>query len=310
MTTLMLKYRPKTFKEVIGQVPIVRSLKQLLAGGTNRTILFSGPSGTGKTTLARIAAAEVGCLDQDITEIDGATFTGIDDMRQITSSLAYRPLGEGAVKAIIIDECHMLSTAAWQSLLKSLEEPPAWVYWFLCTTNADKVPATIKTRCTSYGLKSVSTNDLTDWLAFIADAEGIGDELKDCESIVALCARNASGSPRQALANLGLCMAAKSKNEAADLLKTAGDSSEAIDLARALIAGKPWMVIQEILETMKEQNPESIRHVVRAYMTKAILGSANPDERAFAILEAFSKPFPSGDGVSPLLLAIGGLIFA
>ena len=105
-------------------------------------------------------------------------------------------------------------------------------------------------------------------------------------------------------------MAAKSKNEAADLLKTAGDSSEAIDLARALIAGKPWMVIQEILETMKEQNPESIRHVVRAYMTKAILGSAKPDERAFAILEAFSKPFPSGDGVSPLLLAIGGLIFA
>ena len=305
--TLYLKYRPETFKQVIGHAAIVRSLQGVLEKKTNHTFMLSGPSGTGKTTLARIAATTLGCAPSDVQEIDAATFTGIDDMRGITAALHYRPLGESASKVIIIDECQALTKAAWQSLLKSLEEPPAWVYWFLCTTDPAKVPANIQTRCTKYELKPVALRDIEDLLFAIYE-----DEKMDCpEDVVILCAKEAQGSPRAALVNLGACAGAKDKREALELLQSAAESNEAVELARALVAGKPWETIKGILTGLEGQNAESVRHVVRAYVTKVIMGSNGKGmPKNFAILEAFGKPFPAGDGISPLLLAVGELLFA
>lgn len=310
MTTLHVKYRPTTFSGVIGQDEVVRSLKKVLAKGLSRAFLFSGPSGTGKTTLARIVAAQVGCSPQDIRlgEHDAATNTGIDAMRAIQEMLEYRPIS-GGVRALIIDECQSLSKPAWQSLLKTLEEPPEWGYWFLCTTEPARVPAAAMTRCVRYALKPVPQSKLVELLTQVADFEGI-DLGEDSGRIITLCAREAIGSPRQALVNLSACAAARSVVEARTLLRSAEGVREAVDLARALVRGAAWAEVQALLSDLQETSPESIRHVVRAYATKAVLGAKSEDAaaRGMTILEAFSEACSPHDGISPIVLACGEVV--
>lgn len=304
------KYRPKTFKEVVGQDAIVTSLQGVLKKRSSKTFLFDGPSGTGKTTLARICASELGCKAKDIQEIDAATFTGIDDMRQITGGLMYRPIG-GEIKALIIDEAHGLSKAAWGSLLKILEEPPAYVFWFLCTTEAQRVPPTIMTRCARYQLKPVGQGDLIDLLGMVADAEDILPG-KTGDSIIKLCAMEAMGSPRQALVNLATCAMAVDRQEASDLLSSAIETTEAVDLAKALLAGTNWAKARELLNGLKGANGESIRQVVRSYITAVALSSTNDKttHRCMAILEAFSVPCGTAEQLTPIVLSVGRLLFA
>lgn len=303
--TLITKYRPKTFDEVIGQTSIVRSLAKVIKDKSSRTFLFTGPAGTGKTTLARLVAEAMGCGLQDLQEIDGATYRGIDDMRAITAGLQYKPIGESAVKAVIVDECHAISKDAFQSLLKSLEDVPSWVVWLLCTTEPTKVPKAIVTRSTHYSLKLVSTDELLDWLDPIAEKEGIVEE------VAALCAKEAEGSPRQALANLAACGSAKNVAEAKQLLRSAVDSAEAIALVRALVQGADWKQVQKLLAGLSDVNPESVRHIVRAYVSKVVLNSKSQDEAGYGIeiLDAFSQPFHSSDGIAPLIVACGKVVF-
>lgn len=299
---IITKYRPKEYDTVLGQENAVRALIATVQKGVGHVFLFSGPHGVGKTTLARITAKAFHC--EEILEEDGATNTGIDNIRAIISDVLFRPLA-GVSKGIIIDEAHALSKAAVTALLKSLEEPPAWIYWFLCTTELNKIPDTIVSRCLHYPLKEVSTDVIRDFLEET-------DEGADADpGVLDICAREAFGSVRQALSNLGVCFAAKDRKEAAELLRTAGDAPQAFELARCLMAGDGWAKISSLLGEMKDTNPESIRHVVRAYMTKVALnGKGNSIERALAVLEAFSKPFHTSDGLSPVVLACGELIYS
>lgn len=308
--TLYTKYRPRDFDSVIGQDTIVQSLKAVIKSNNNHALLFHGPSGTGKTTLARICAYELGAEDRDILEIDAATFTGIDDMRKVTETLNYRLVGRSSVRPVIVDETHRLSPAAFSALLKPIEEPPSWVYWFLCTTELGKVPQNIKTRCTPYGLKPVPTSEIRELLTNIAKKERFNG--KQIDSIIDLCSKEAHGSPRQALVNLGACASAASLDDAKELMKSAQDSAEAVDLAKLLSMGRGWLEVKECLADLKEKdsNAESVRMVVQAYVTAVIMGDKNPKPSLFAVLEAFSVPFPSGNGIAPLVLACGKLFFA
>lgn len=303
--TLHTKYRPSKFEDVIGQDAAVKAFRSALKK-SSRAFLFVGPSGTGKTTLARIGASGVGCRDKDIKEIDAATHTGIDAMREITEMLNYRPLG-GGKRTVIIDECHMLSKPAWNSLLKGLEEPPEWMHWFLCTTEVGKVPETVRTRCARFELKHLGRDDLFDLLKGIAATENF----KTSESVLDLCVKEAYGSPRQAIVNLGMCGHLTEKADAAELLRSAEATPEAIELARALLDGQPWNIMSNLLSEMQEMNPESVRHVVRAYLTKVILSAKTPKRagRAMEILDRFSTPFPHGDGISPIVMACGRVVF-
>ncbi len=169
---LYRKYRPERFDQVFGQDHIVKVLKgSLELGNIGHAYLFSGPRGTGKTTIARIFARELGCSDTDIIEIDAASNRGIDDIRSLRESVHSLPF-QSRYKMYIIDEVHMLTKEAFNALLKTLEEPPTHVIFVLATTEIHKILPTIVSRCQSFVFKSPSYETLRLMIQGIVEKEG------------------------------------------------------------------------------------------------------------------------------------------
>ena len=207
------KFRPTKFSDVVGQEHISRTLKNAISGGRiHHAYLFCGPRGVGKTTSARIYAKAVNCLNpvegepcnecssckaildsrsMDVIEIDGASNNSVDDIRKLRENSKYPP-SVGKYKIYIIDEVHMLSTSAFNALLKTLEEPPPHLLFVFATTESHKVPATIISRCQRFDFRRMEIKDIVSQLAFIAEKEGV---IIDEESMVAI-AKKADGSMR------------------------------------------------------------------------------------------------------------------
>lgn len=306
---LHTKYRPGELSEVVGHKEVVKSLESALEDENRpHAFLFTGPSGTGKTTLARIVAKHVGCDPANILEVDAATNTGIDAMREITSSLKYQGFGDSPNKMIILDEVHALSKSAWTALLKSIEEPPAHVFFALCTTDSGKVPTTVVTRCLTYNLKPLRYDDLMDLLEDVADKEGLDTP----DHILGMIGRSCNGSPRQALVMLSMLKDVTNQEEAAALLEQPLEDKEVIDLARLLVKGDlDWGTLQKTLKALTESNPEAIRIIIVNYLNSCLMGAKSERDvpRLLDILYSFSKPCNPTDKMAPILLAFGEYIF-
>jgi len=191
---LYRKYRPQSWDEVIGQEHVVRTLTNALKlNRVSHAYLFSGPRGTGKTTIARLLAKSVGCVDLDLIEIDAASNRGIDEIRQLRDGIKFTPTA-GKYKVFIIDEVHQLTKEAFNALLKTLEEPPAHAIFILATTEAHKVPETILSRVQQFAFRRLSVAEIIKKLQKIVEAE----KIKIDEDAVRLIAAYAGGSYRDA----------------------------------------------------------------------------------------------------------------
>jgi DNA polymerase III subunit gamma/tau len=229
VTALYRKYRPQNFDEVVGQEPVVRTLRNAISSGQVRqAYLFAGPRGTGKTSLARILAKALNCAQGptpdpdgtchacvaiaggtslDVIEMDAASQRGIDDIREIRERVVLQPV-EGRYKVYILDEAHQLTDAAFNALLKLIEEPPPHLVFVFCTTDLSKMLPTVRSRCQTFVFSRPRLPELVRLLRRVAAGEGI----ETPEAALALVARSARGSYRDAVSTLDQLAAATERN--------------------------------------------------------------------------------------------------
>ncbi len=282
---LYLKYRPRTFDEVDGQEHVTRTLKNALAmGRVAHAYLFTGPRGTGKTSTARILAKAVNCISEtkehpcnecaicravnedrllDLIEIDAASNTGVDDIRELRDRVDLRP-GEARYKVYIIDEVHMLSNAAFNALLKTLEEPPPHVIFVLATTEPNKIPATISSRCQRFDFRRATLKELTRQLSAIAQKEDLDIE----PAAIELIARQATGSFRDGTSLL-------------DQLTAFTGSQVTLAQVQALLGAASHETILDIVGSLAEHDLARGMSAIG----QAVDGGADPRQLAREIVE-------------------------
>lgn len=295
-TELHLKYRPKRLDMLAGQDDVAHSIEVALRDKRGRSFLLTGGSGVGKTSLARIIATMVGGDGPNYYEVDAATRTGIDDVRDLQERAVYRPVLGGAARVICLDEAHMLTRAAWNALLKVIEEPPSHLYWIFCTTEPAKVPDAVLTRCLRYDLAPILPEVLQDLLSQVAAREGKAM----ASEVLAACVERADGSARDALVALAQVWEAQDVEEARRLLRQPGESPEVIDLCRAINGQQPYHQLLRLVGRLDAPDPESVRRVVFAYFSKVALGNV----WAIRVLRAFAAPYPKDPGIGYLLLSL------
>lgn len=226
MESLYTKYRPHDWDSVIGQESVVKILKrQIEIGKIFNCMIFSGVSGTGKTTIARIFANEINKGIGRPIEIDAASNNGVDSVRQITAT-AYERALDSEYKVIIIDECHMMSTAAWNAFLKCIEEPPHYTIFIFCTTEPHKIPETIQNRCMRFNFTRVPTNLIERRLNYICEQENIISPIyKWNEGATNYIARISDGEVRKAISYLETCIKYNNDLSIENILSALGNSS-------------------------------------------------------------------------------------
>ena len=252
--TLYRAYRPSSLAQVRGQEHIVKALEGALKNKrTAHAYLFSGSRGTGKTSVARILAHEMGVSDKDLYEMDAASNRGIDDIRELREGVWTMPF-ESPYKFYIIDEAHMLTKEAWNALLKTLEEPPAHCIFVLATTEREKVPDTIQSRCEVYSFKQPTREMLAETVADVAKKEGFTLERSAAELIALL----AEGSFRDALSILQkvLAMSENKKVEVSEVEAVSGAPKG--ELVRRILAALAAKDVSSALAAIQSAIAENI----------------------------------------------------
>ena len=300
---LYRKFRPQTFEQIKGQDHVVTALRnQLIKGRIGHAYLFTGTRGTGKTSAAKILAKAVNCLDLrsgepcnecencrsvnagsfvDVVEVDAASNNGVDDIRRIIEDVRYTPV-RGKYKVFIIDEAHMITGAAFNAFLKTLEEPPAYAVFILATTEPHKLPITILSRCQRYDFKRITTGQIADNLKMIVQEEGVQAQDRALQYI----ARLGDGSMRDAISLLDKCIAFNLGNALTydNVLETLGtvDTEVFSRLFGCITRGDVLSVLQTIDQASADGRDltqfvtEFIRYVRNLLMIQAA-GIEDPD---------------------------------
>ena len=259
---LYRKYRPTKFSDVIGQSHIVKVLEGAIKlSNISHAYLFSGPRGTGKTSMARILSREIGTSPNDLVEMDAASNRGIDDVREIRESVNTLPF-ESRYKVYIIDEVHMLTRDAWNAFLKTLEEPPRHVVFILATTELEKVPETVISRCQTFQFKQPNQATLKDFALSIAKLEGVILEPSAAELVALL----GDGSFRDAHGILE------------KVLSSTKDKKITREEIEQVTGAPKAELVRDILSALVEKNIErGLKAIQKA-------GEANADMKLFAKL--------------------------
>lgn len=280
---LYKKYRPKTFKTVVGNRETVRSLQNMIEkNALPHTILFHGPSGCGKTTMAKILKRELKCKDIDFQEINSSTFRGIDSMRKIQQTMNLSSVGP--CRVYLMDECHKWTNDAQNAALKMLEDTPSHVYFFLCTTDPQKLIKAVRTRCCEMPVKDLSEDDCLKLLARISKREdlSITDEVKE------ELTRSCQGSARTLLVMLDKVINLEEEDQLEAIQQVLTEQKEGIDLCRALLKKEKWPKIASILKQLTA-DPETIRYNVLGYAQAVLLNKG--DYQAYLVLDCFKNNF-------------------
>lgn len=219
--SLATKYRPKDFNDVCGQNSVIKILqRQVTNKDYKHAYLFTGPSGCGKTTIARILSSKINGNLQGLEEIDAASNSGVENVRNIVKSAKERSLNS-SYKIFLIDECHSISTQGWNAFLKCIEEPPEYTIFMFCTTNPEKVPVTIVNRCQRYNLSKISSDKIIDRLTYICESEGYTNYSETVEYISKLC----NGGLRDAISDLEKVVSLNTDLDIKNTIEVLGDYS-------------------------------------------------------------------------------------
>lgn len=289
--TLYRAYRPTSFSEVRGQEQVTETLKAAIKNKKiGHAYLFHGGRGTGKTSVARILAKELGVSDKDLYEIDAASNTGVDNIRELREGVNVVPF-ESPYKFYIIDEAHMLSKAAFNAFLKTLEEPPAHAIFVLATTEREKIPDTIQSRCEIYTFKQPSREMLAETVASVAKEEGFTLEQSAAELVALL----AEGSFRDSLSILQkvLAVSKDKKVDVAEVEKVTGaPKGELVRQIVKAIAEKDAATALKAVATAVKDNLDArvLTKLLIHRMRVVLLLRFAPD-----LAESFSKELTEAD---------------